>query len=305
MARKLIELKYDDLDGSEATETKILAVDGVLYQIDLNKQHAAELDAALSRFLVPGLAVLGRSNGNPRVFLTDDESARIVEHEEEQPAIEAAPAAAPAPVPVPTPKAVAARLGVPARPAEPEPPAEPAGKDPTVVAIEEYSKSGSGGAAEPVRAGDQPGGTVPEGAAEGDAGEPVAGDAPEEAAPAEEAAPQVKDTSSYKRTELRPVPDKKEVRAWAIRTRWTNPRTGKVMSERGSLPEQAIEDYLLYQEHMKKETKPAAKPGAEDKMTTAATTVPVRPVSSGGNTTGRAAARAALGRLVPTFKPAD
>lgn len=50
MARKVITILSDDLDGSEANETISFALDGTEYEIDLNETNAAELRNALSRF---------------------------------------------------------------------------------------------------------------------------------------------------------------------------------------------------------------------------------------------------------------
>ncbi len=50
MARKVITILSDDLDGSEAVGTITFALDGTEYEIDLNETNAAELRNALSRF---------------------------------------------------------------------------------------------------------------------------------------------------------------------------------------------------------------------------------------------------------------
>lgn len=50
MARKVVTLLEDDIDGSEASETVSFALDGVEYEIDLNNDHATELRGALERF---------------------------------------------------------------------------------------------------------------------------------------------------------------------------------------------------------------------------------------------------------------
>jgi hypothetical protein len=50
MARKVITVLSDDLDGSEATETISFALDGTEYEIDLNEAHANELRETLARF---------------------------------------------------------------------------------------------------------------------------------------------------------------------------------------------------------------------------------------------------------------
>lgn len=50
MARKVVTLLEDDLDGTEASETVSFALDGSEYEIDLNNDHASELRGALERF---------------------------------------------------------------------------------------------------------------------------------------------------------------------------------------------------------------------------------------------------------------
>lgn len=50
MARKVVTLLEDDLDGSEASETVSFALDGTEYEIDLNNDHAGELRQTLERF---------------------------------------------------------------------------------------------------------------------------------------------------------------------------------------------------------------------------------------------------------------
>lgn len=50
MARKVVTLLEDDLDGSEASETVSSALDGTEYEIDLTNDHANELRGALERF---------------------------------------------------------------------------------------------------------------------------------------------------------------------------------------------------------------------------------------------------------------
>lgn len=50
MARKIVTILSDDLDGSEANETIHFSLNGTEYEIDLNDSHAAELRDALTRF---------------------------------------------------------------------------------------------------------------------------------------------------------------------------------------------------------------------------------------------------------------
>src|SRR4051794_41796897 len=62
MARRIITVLKDDLDGSDATETVRFAIDGICYEIDLNPHHAAELRRTLEPYQTRGrrLAPTGR-----------------------------------------------------------------------------------------------------------------------------------------------------------------------------------------------------------------------------------------------------
>jgi len=51
MARRVEVQLVDDLDGGAADESVIFALDGVSYEIDLSKKHAAKLRAALKPFV--------------------------------------------------------------------------------------------------------------------------------------------------------------------------------------------------------------------------------------------------------------
>ncbi|MBT2541379.1 Lsr2 family protein [Streptomyces sp. ISL-44] len=51
MAQKVEVTLVDDLDGSEATQTILFALDGKTYEIDLNDAHAAKLREDLAPFL--------------------------------------------------------------------------------------------------------------------------------------------------------------------------------------------------------------------------------------------------------------
>lgn len=50
MARKLVTVIEDDLDGSEASQTLTFSLDGAEYEIDLNEAHADELRSVFSRY---------------------------------------------------------------------------------------------------------------------------------------------------------------------------------------------------------------------------------------------------------------
>lgn len=64
MAKKIVVLLEDDIDGSEANETISFALDGREYEIDLNDGHASELRETLSRFTTAGRQVAG-GRGRP------------------------------------------------------------------------------------------------------------------------------------------------------------------------------------------------------------------------------------------------
>lgn len=49
--QKIVTLLIDDIDGSEAEGTVSFALDGVHYEIDLNKQHGEELRSDLKKYI--------------------------------------------------------------------------------------------------------------------------------------------------------------------------------------------------------------------------------------------------------------
>lgn len=59
MAQKVEVKLIDDLDGSEASQTVLFALDGKSYEIDLNDDHTAELRAALAPFVGAARKVTG------------------------------------------------------------------------------------------------------------------------------------------------------------------------------------------------------------------------------------------------------
>jgi hypothetical protein len=59
MAKKVVVLLEDDIDGSEAKETISFSLDDTEYEIDLNEGHANELREALARFSNAGRKVAG------------------------------------------------------------------------------------------------------------------------------------------------------------------------------------------------------------------------------------------------------
>jgi hypothetical protein len=62
MAKQIITVLTDDLDGSDADQTIEFGVDGVNYTIDLSEKNAEKLRKALKPYLTVA-ARAGRSNG--------------------------------------------------------------------------------------------------------------------------------------------------------------------------------------------------------------------------------------------------
>jgi hypothetical protein len=54
MAREVIEKLIDDLDGGVADETVVFGIDGATYEVDLSREHAAALRAALAPYVDVG-----------------------------------------------------------------------------------------------------------------------------------------------------------------------------------------------------------------------------------------------------------
>ena len=61
MAQRVVVQKTDDIDGSEATETVLFAIDGTTYEIDLSEANAAALRAACGPYRSAGRRVGGRA----------------------------------------------------------------------------------------------------------------------------------------------------------------------------------------------------------------------------------------------------
>ncbi|MFV2018399.1 histone-like nucleoid-structuring protein Lsr2 [Micromonospora sp. LOL_023] len=57
MAKKVITLLTDDLDGSEADRTVEFSLDGVSYTIDLSEKNAGKLRKALDAYIAAGSRV--------------------------------------------------------------------------------------------------------------------------------------------------------------------------------------------------------------------------------------------------------
>jgi hypothetical protein len=65
MAKQVITLLTDDLDGGEADRTVEFGLDGVNYTIDLSEKNAGKLRKALDAYLAVATRV-GRSGGESR-----------------------------------------------------------------------------------------------------------------------------------------------------------------------------------------------------------------------------------------------
>jgi hypothetical protein len=65
MARKVITLLTDDLDGSEADRTVEFGIEGVNYTIDLTEKNAGKLRKALDPYLTAATRI-GRSSSDLR-----------------------------------------------------------------------------------------------------------------------------------------------------------------------------------------------------------------------------------------------
>ncbi|MDL5204946.1 Lsr2 family protein [Streptomyces sp. ALI-76-A] len=59
MAQKVITTLEDDLDGSEASQTVLFALDGKSYEIDLNDDNNAKLREALAPYIGAARKVSG------------------------------------------------------------------------------------------------------------------------------------------------------------------------------------------------------------------------------------------------------
>jgi Lsr2 len=63
MAKRVVHMLIDDIDGGEADETVRFALDGTQYEIDLSKKNAAKLRDALNKYT--GVATkVGRSGSS-------------------------------------------------------------------------------------------------------------------------------------------------------------------------------------------------------------------------------------------------
>ena len=66
MAKQIVTVLTDDLDGSEADRTIEFGLDGVTYTIDLSEKNAGKLRKALDPYLAVASRI-GRSTGNGRI----------------------------------------------------------------------------------------------------------------------------------------------------------------------------------------------------------------------------------------------
>ena len=65
MARKVITLLTDDLDGGDADRTVEFGIDGVNYRIDLSEKNAGKLRKALDTYITAGSRI-GRGTAEVR-----------------------------------------------------------------------------------------------------------------------------------------------------------------------------------------------------------------------------------------------
>jgi hypothetical protein len=66
MAKQVITVLTDDIDGGDADRTIEFGIDGVNYTIDLSEKNAGKLRKALDPYLTVASRI-GRTNGNGRI----------------------------------------------------------------------------------------------------------------------------------------------------------------------------------------------------------------------------------------------
>jgi hypothetical protein len=66
MAKQVITVLTDDLDGGDADRTIEFGLDGINYTIDLSDKNVGKLRTALDPYLTAA-AKVGRTNGNSRI----------------------------------------------------------------------------------------------------------------------------------------------------------------------------------------------------------------------------------------------
>lgn len=72
MAKKIVEYLIDDIDGSDAVETIVFAVDGVTYEIDLNQENTAALRADFDKWITYARRISGRRTRRTATPTTSD-----------------------------------------------------------------------------------------------------------------------------------------------------------------------------------------------------------------------------------------
>ena len=75
MAKQIVTLLTDDIDGGEADRTIEFGLDGVNYTIDLSEKNSGKLRKALDPFLAAATRV-GRANGSGRITARPAQPAR-------------------------------------------------------------------------------------------------------------------------------------------------------------------------------------------------------------------------------------
>jgi nucleoid-associated protein Lsr2 len=72
VSRRIVTELVDDIDGSPATETVLFALDGVAYEIDLTKRHAAGLRNAFATYVGAARRTRGSRPRATRSRVTSD-----------------------------------------------------------------------------------------------------------------------------------------------------------------------------------------------------------------------------------------
>jgi hypothetical protein len=81
VARRELVVLEDDIDGGDAAETVRFALDGTLYEIDLNKKNAKKLRDSLASFVAAGRKV-GRGGVTSRGRGASGRSASAIDREQ-------------------------------------------------------------------------------------------------------------------------------------------------------------------------------------------------------------------------------
>lgn len=79
MARKTHVVLIDDLDGSEATKTVQIGYAGVQYELDLNSEHAEELELFMEDWIKHARRIGGRSTARRPARGDNNDNAKIRE----------------------------------------------------------------------------------------------------------------------------------------------------------------------------------------------------------------------------------